>query len=234
MSSLFPDACSLVRYPYPMTFALPKIYPILDSSFIPTTGRAEFLRRLGGELAAAGVTLLEYRNKNGAEAELLDDAQTLRAAMPVGQVKLVLDDRVDLVERIGFDGVHVDNGDASPTEARRLLGSDRIVGTFGGGATGFVPGILEAPADYLSIGPVFATRTKQTSSPLIGMDGIRRLRAEAGDGPKLAAVGGITLATAAEALAAGATMVAIAGALFRQPEPAVEFRRWMAELGCSS
>ena len=118
----------------------------------------------------------------------------------------------------------------TPAEARCLLGPQRIVGTFGGGAAGLLPGILEAPADYLSIGPVFATRTKQTDSPLIGMDGIRRLRAEAGPAPVLVAIGGITLATAAEALAAGATMVAIAGALFRQPDPAAAFKQWRSAL----
>jgi thiamine-phosphate pyrophosphorylase len=227
-----------------MAISLPKIYPILDASFIPATGRAEFLRRLGGSLAEAGVTLLEYRNKTGVpddrssslrrvtggDAELLADAEVLRALLPAGQVKLILDDRADLVERIGFDGVHVDAGDLSPAEARRLLGPERIVGTFGGGAAGMLPGILEAPADYFSIGPVFATRTKQTSSPLIGMEGVRRLRADAGAGPALVAIGGITLATAAEALSAGATVVAIAGALFRQTDPAAEFRRWLREL----
>ncbi len=213
-----------------MAFSFPKIYPILDASFIPATGRAEFLRRLGGALAAAGVTLLEYRNKIGEDAELLADAEILRAALPPGQVKLILDDRTDLVEQIGFDGAHVDAGDLPPAEARRLLGSECIIGTFGGGAAGMLPGILEAPVDYLSIGPVFATRTKQTSSPLIGMDGIRRLREEAGAGPALVAIGGITLATAAEALSAGATVVAIAGALFRQTDPAAEFRRWLREL----
>jgi len=212
-----------------MAISLPKIYPILDASFIPATGRAEFLRRLGGELAAAGVTLLEYRNKTSGDAELLADAEILRAALPTGEVKLILDDRTDLIERVGFDGVHVDSGDLSPAEARRLLGPERIVGTFGG-ASGFNPGILATPADYFSIGPVFATRTKQTISPLIGMDGIRRLRAEAGPGPALVAIGGITLATAAEAFSAGATVVAIAGALFRQPDPAAEFRRWIREL----
>ena len=62
------------------------------------------------------------------------------------------------------------------------------------------------------------------------MDGIRRLRAEAGPGPRLVAIGGITLATAAEALAAGATTIAIAGALFRQPDPAAAFKLWMAAL----
>jgi len=214
-----------------MSFLFPKIYPILDASFIPTSGRAEFLRRLGGELTEAGVTLLEYRNKTGANADLLADAEVLRGAMPPGKVKLILDDRADLVEQLGFDGVHVDAEDLTPREARRLLGPDRIVGTFGGGATGIVPGILSTNADYFSIGPVFATRTKQTSSPLIGMDGVKRLRMEAGPAPVLVAIGGITLATGAEALVAGATVVAVAGAIFRQKDPAAEFRRWMAELG---
>lgn len=213
-----------------MTFSFPKVYPILDSSILPSAGRAEFLRRLGITLAEAGVTLLEYRNKTGADAELLADAEVLRAALPPGQVKLILDDRADLVEQLGFDGVHVDAGDAAPAEARRLLGPDRIVGTFGG-SEALLPGILAEPVDYLSIGPVFPTRTKQTSMPPIGMEGVRRLRAEAGPGPVLVAVGGITLASAAEALAAGATILAVAGALFRQPDPAAEFRRWVAELG---
>jgi thiamine-phosphate pyrophosphorylase len=149
--------------------------------------------------------------------------------MPAGQVKLILDDRADLVEQIDFDGVHVDAGDVTPAEARRLLGPDRIVGTFGG-SSALLPGILAEPADYFSIGPVFPTRTKQTSTPPIGMEGVRRLRAEAGAGPVLVAIGGITLATAAEALSAGAIVVAIAGALFRQPDPADEFRCWMAAL----
>jgi thiamine-phosphate pyrophosphorylase len=213
-----------------MSIKFPKVYPILDASFIPAAGRAEFLRRLGGSLAEAGITLLEYRNKTGAEAELLFDAAVLRASLPVGQVKLILDDRADLVQQIGFDGVHVDTGDATPAAARKLLGSDAIVGTFGGGEK-LIPGILESGANYFSIGPVFATRTKQTSLPLIGMEGVRRLRDEAGPAAVLVAIGGITLETAPAALAAGATVVAIAGALFRQTDPAAEFRKWVAALG---
>jgi thiamine-phosphate pyrophosphorylase len=213
-----------------MSFSFPKVYPILDASIIPAAGRPHFLRRLGESLAEAGVTLLEYRNKSGAEAELLADARMLRAAMPVGKIKLILDDRVELVEQIGFDGVHEDVGDAAPAEARRLLGPERILGTFGG-SEALVPGILSESANYFSIGPVFPTRTKQTSKTPIGMDGVRRLREEAGPGPVLVAVGGITLATAAEALAAGASMVAVAGGIFRQADPAAEFRRWMMELG---
>src|ERR1035438_1046965 len=125
-----------------MSFSFPKVYPILDASVIPTVGRAEFLIRLGGELAAAGVTLMEYRNKTGADAELLADGVILRTALPADHVKLILDDRVDLVEQLGFDGVHVDAGDVSPAEARRLVGPGRIVGTFGG-AEMLLPGVLK-------------------------------------------------------------------------------------------
>ncbi len=212
-----------------MTFPFPKIYPILDGSVIPQTGRQEYLRRLGGELAEAGVTLLEYRNKTGSEEELLSDAAILRAAMPSGKVKLILDDRADLVQKSGFDGVHVDAGDISPAEARRMMGPDRIVGTFGGSETLLV-GVLTQPADYLSIGPVFPTTTKQTTHPPIGAAGVHKLRAQAGPSPVLVAVGGITLATAADVLAAGASTVAVSAAIFRAPNPAAEFRLWRAAL----
>jgi thiamine-phosphate pyrophosphorylase len=212
-----------------MSFSFPKIYPILDSTVIPQVGRAEFLRRLGSELADAGVTLLEYRNKTGSEAELLADAALLRAALPSGKVKLILDDRADLVERAAFDGVHVDAGDAAPAEARRLLGPGRIVGTFGG-SEALLPGILKEPADYMSIGPVFATTTKQTTKPPIGVEGVRKLRREAGPGAVLVAVGGMTLERAPAVFEAGASVIAVAAAIFRSADPVAEFRRWKTVL----
>jgi thiamine-phosphate pyrophosphorylase len=213
-----------------MPFAFPKVYPILDSSIIPTSGRSEFLKTLGASLTAAGVTLLEYRNKTGSDSELVADAHILRASMPSEKVKLILDDRVDLIEVKNFDGVHVDAGDLSPSEARRLLGPNRIIGTFGG-SDELLPGILDAPVDYLAIGPVFETRTKKTDKKPIGVDGVRRLREEAGPHVVLSAAAGVTLATAQSVLDAGATMVAVSEGIFRNADPAREFERWMKELG---
>lgn len=209
-----------------MPFSFPKIYPILDSSVIPSAGREEFLRRLGSALTDSGVTLLEYRNKTGSDQELLVDAAILRAAMPAASVKLILDDRVDLVQPAGFDGAHVDAGDATPAEARRLLGPAHIVGTYGG-TEALLPGILQEPADYFSIGPIFATTTKQTAKPPIGVEGVRMLRKVAGASAVLVAVGGVTLESAAAILAAGATTIGVAAAIFRAADPAAEFRRWL-------
>ena len=208
----------------------PRVYPILDSLVIPAAGREEFLRRLGKSLTEAGVTLLEYRNKNGSEAELVGDGAVLRQALPAGRVKLILDDRADLVDRLGFDGVHVDAGDVSPAEARRMLGPGRIVGTFGG-SDALLPGILDEPADYFSIGPVFPTTTKETSKTPIGIEGVRRLRQEAGEEAVLVAAAGIALETALDVLEAGASTVAVAAALFSKADPAAEFRLWMTVLG---
>lgn len=213
-----------------MAFFFPKVYPILDASMIPETGRAEFLRRLGAALAEAGVVLLEYRNKTGTDAELLADGAILRAAMPSEHVKLILDDRADLVDQMQFDGVHVDAGDVTPEEARRLLGATRIVGTFGG-SEALLPGVLNEPVDYLAIGPVFPTTTKQTHKVPIGVEGVRRLREQAGPDRILTAAAGITLETATGVLAAGANSVAVSAALFRADDPAGEFKRWMAVLG---
>jgi thiamine-phosphate pyrophosphorylase len=212
-----------------MPFDFPKIYPILDAHAIPEINRERFLDWLGHGLTEAGVSLLEYRNKSGDESQLLADAVNLRHALPRGKVKLILDDRADLVEKTHFDGAHVDAGDVTPTDARWLLDSTHIVGTFGGNDS-LLPGILDEPVDYLSIGPVFQSQTKQSARAPIGTDGVRKLREQAGPKPILVAVGGITLETAPTVLAAGANTVAVSAAIFRSDDPVAEFQRWMAAL----
>lgn len=212
-----------------MRFNFPPVYPILDSSMVPEVGRTAFLQRIGESLTEAGVTLLEYRNKIGSEEDLKSDARILRDAMPPERVKLILDDRVDLIGALGFDGVHVDAGDASPAEARNVVGPSRIVGTFGG-SNHLLPSVFTQPADYFSIGPVFPTTTKETSKRPIGVEGVHHLRRQAGAKVVLVAVGGITLETARAVLDAGANTVAVAAAIFRAPDPAEEFRRWMKAL----
>jgi thiamine-phosphate pyrophosphorylase len=211
-----------------MIFKFPRVYPILDSYVIPAIGRVDYLRRLGSSLADAGVTLLEYRNKVASDAVLIADGEVLRAAMP--NVKLILDDRADLVDQLSFDGAHLDTGDVSASEARRMLGPDRIIGTFGG-SDSLLPGVLTEPADYFAVGPVYTTTTKQTSKAPIGPEGVRRLREQAGPQVVLTAAAGITLENAQMVLGAGANAVAVSAAIFRTANPAAEFKRWIDQLG---
>lgn len=212
-----------------MVFRYPKIYPILDASIIPLVGRAHFLRNLGNSLTKAGVRLLEYRNKTGTSAQIVADATALRESMPPEKVKLILDDRDDLVLETRFDGVHLDEGDTTASEARWILGPEKMIGMFGG-SDSLLPGVLNEPVNYFAIGPVFPTRTKQTDKPPIGVEGVRRLREQAGRGIVLSAAAGITLETAQAVLDAGANMVAVSEAIFRTPDPAAEFQRWKEQI----
>ncbi len=211
-----------------MTDSFPRIYPILDRSFVPDAEKLEFLERLGAQMADAGVELMEYRNKDGRDADVLVEASALRKAMPL--VKLVMDDRVDVALAAGFDGVHVDGGDLPVEAAKRLMGMDRLVGT-SATTSEELQAALAGPASYISFGPVFQTTTKKTSVTPIGLEGVRRFRAEAGTTAVLVAAAGITLGTAAAVLEAGASVVAVAAAIFAVDDPAAEFLRWKAELG---
>jgi thiamine-phosphate pyrophosphorylase len=213
-----------------MDFELPRVYPILDSSTIRASSRVAFLDRLGRSLADAGVQLLEYRNKPGTDAEVLADAIVLRRVLPSGRVRLVLDDRVDVAMLAGFDGVHVDAGDLPVNCARRLLGPGSVVGT-SASSEAELSEAKAAKADYIAFGPVFATTTKQTTAAPIGIEGVRRFRERAAADALLVAAAGIMLETAPAILAAGANAVAVSAAIFRTPDPAREFRRWIAELG---
>jgi thiamine-phosphate pyrophosphorylase len=210
-----------------MRFHLPVVYPILDSSFLPGADRDTFLDQLGRSLADAGVELLEYRNKTGTDAETLADSRTLRAAMPAAT--LIMDDRVDVALASKFDGAHVDTGDLPVADARLLLGLNRIVGTSASSEAQLLEA-LATGADYIAFGPVYPTTTKQTSVPPIGLEGVRRFRELAGTEPVLVAAAGITLETAPAVLAAGASVVAVSAAIFRHPDPAAEFQRWITAL----
>jgi thiamine-phosphate pyrophosphorylase len=217
-----------------MGFVPPTVYPILDSASIPKLGRVAYLDRLGQSLADAGVWLLEYRNKTATDSEVLADARLLRAAMP--WTALVLDDRVDVAMAAGFDGVHVDSGDLPPADARSLMGQEATIGTSASSEVEFDQALaaldgLRGRVDYIAFGPIFPTTTKQTSAKPIGIEGVRRFRERAGPIPKLVAAAGITLKSAQAVLEAGADCVAVSAAIFRAPDPAAEFRRWIQVLG---
>lgn len=201
----------------------PSLYPILDAGFLPTEleGRHSFLRTLIPELADAGVSILQYRNKQGSEAEIRADARVMREAAG-RRLKLILNDWPALAVEAGFDGVHVGQQDIQPRAAREIVGANRIVGVSTHNEAQLRAAELEQ-VDYIAIGPVFATSSKVNPDPVVGLEGIRLARGITRK--PVVAIGGITLETAARVRAAGADSVAVISAIFRPGDNPAELAK---------
>lgn len=199
---------------HPM-IVLPRLYAIVDSSAHQSN---QDLIDYAGKLAAAGCTLLQYRNKSGNARTMLHQARELKKH--VGDtVRLIMNDRADLCLAAEFDGVHVGQDDLSPESVRGMIGARRWLGV----STHNPEQIREAEltsADYLAIGPVFATSSKENPDPIVGLEGVRRARALTGK--PLVAIGGITRANAGSVIAAGADSVAVISDLLRDPRKSAE------------
>jgi thiamine-phosphate pyrophosphorylase len=189
----------------------PPVYPILDAAFLASAqDRAAFLRRLVQDLAVAGIGVLQYRNKQGTESEVLADARVMREAAGRGLL-LILNDWPELAVEAGFDGVHVGQADESPAQARAIVGAGRMVGISSHNEAQLRTADRE-PVDYIAIGPVFATATKADPDPVVGLDGVRLARSLTSK--TLVAIGGITVENAGAVRRAGADSVAVISAIF--------------------
>ena len=195
-------------------FRLPKVYALTD---VELSGRshAEQVKLL----TQGGATLIQLREKKMPALEFYEHA---KAAGAVG-VPLIINDRVDVAIAVGARGVHLGQDDLPPEAARRLLGPDAIVGY----STHNIDQALAAvklPIDYLAVGPIFQTTTKTDTFAVLGLEGLRAVRAAIGEFP-LVAIGGITHANAPEAIAAGADSVAVISALLSDPNRIAEMTR---------
>ncbi|MDE1161672.1 MAG: thiamine phosphate synthase [Acidobacteriaceae bacterium] len=188
---------------------LPKFYPILDKETLDRRGIR--VSCFAGELARAGVKLLQLRDKRGEPQEVLRSASAIKHAFDGTHCQLVLNDRADLARLAGWSGVHVGHTDMPPAEVRELLLTDAFVGV----STHNDQQVLAADAgcaDYVAIGPIFATGTKLDADPVVGLEGLRRARALTRK--PIVAIGGITRQNAQSVLDAGADCVAVIGGLF--------------------
>ena len=189
-----------------MALALPKLYPITDAR-LSGLSHAEQVE----SLIAGGATLIQLREKHAGPREFYSDAlEALRIARAKG-ARIIINDRADVALALKADGVHLGQDDLPPEAARRLLGQKAIIG-YSTHNVEQAASALSLPIDYLAIGPIFPTSTKENPDPLVGLEGLRRVRRAIGKLP-LVAIGGITHESAPEALAAGADSVAVIGAL---------------------
>ena len=187
----------------------PRLYPIVDETLCRlhqvTAGR------IAEELRAAGVQLLQYRNKVEGPQSILRASALIWEVFAGSGCRLILNDHADLVVLADFDGVHVGHQDLSPEDARRVVGAERWVGV----STHNDEQVRIADAtsaNYLAIGPVFATGTKLDTEPVIGLEGVRQARRLTKK--PLVAIGGITRKNARSVAEAGADSVVVISGLF--------------------
>jgi thiamine-phosphate pyrophosphorylase len=195
--------------------SLPRLYAIVDAAAFR---KVEDLTTFASELINGGCTVLQYRNKNGNAGEMLWQALALKISA-VGDVKLMMNDRADLCLAAEFDGVHVGQDDLSPLSARKIIGPDCWLGVSTHNPQQLQQGDRTS-ADYLAIGPVFSTSSKDKPDPVVGLEGVRQAR-ELTRKP-LIAIGGITRANAASVIEAGADSVAVISDLLREPRKSAE------------
>jgi thiamine-phosphate pyrophosphorylase len=158
-------------------------------------------------LIDSGATLIQLREKIDPPLRFFKQAElAVRVAHDRG-AKIIINDRVDIALALKADGVHLGQEDLSPDAARRILGSDAIIG-FSTHSLEQARLATQMPVDYVAIGPIFSTATKQSANPPVGLDGLARVR-EALGGMPLVAIGGITCENIGSVVKAGADVVAV-------------------------
>jgi thiamine-phosphate pyrophosphorylase len=194
---------------------LSRLYAILDPAWFAEPNNIFLAAQ---DLTAAGVTLLQYRSKSGNALQMLEDARELKRLVG-GHVKLIMNDRADLCVAAEFDGLHIGQNDISPDAARRIIGPNLTLGISTHNPEQ-IAAADQTDADYLAIGPVFSTASKENPDPVVELEGVRHAR-ELTSKP-LVAIGGITRANARSVIEAGADSVAVISDLIRSPRKSAE------------
>jgi len=202
---------------------LPKVYPITDSGI---SGLSHFEQTK--RLIAGGARLIQLREKRASSRVFYDDAAAAVEAARSADVKLIINDRVDVAFALQADGVHLGQDDMPVEPARRLLGRDALIG-FSTHNLEQAREALRLPIDYLAFGPIFLTSTKSNPDPVAGLDQLRHVCSLAGSLP-VVAIGGINRSNAREVLAEGADAVAVISALVANPTQIAENLRELTEL----
>ena len=202
-----------------------RVYAIVD----PEHAGGHALPDLARMVAAGGATLVQLRDKVHDTAAMIALARAIKAALPP-DVPLIVNDRVDVARDAGADGVHLGQEDMAVAQARDILGPVPFIGLS-------IKTVVQAQAaplgilDYVGIGGVFGTVSKNNTSKPIGPDGLARIvrvfRDRIGNFP-MCGIAGITTANAAQVIAAGVDGVSVISALSRAPDPTAAARELRA------
>ena len=201
----------------------PALYAIVD----PTLTKEPPIK-LAGKLVEAGVKLVQLRDKRSTAREVYAEALHLVSFLAPFKVRLIVNDRPDIAALAGAAGVHVGQNDLAVEDARGICRPPSWVGV----STHNIDQLREADstsADYIAVGPIFPTASKENPDPVVGIDFLRAARRLTRK--PLVAVGGITLKSAAAVFQAGADSIAIIRDLVSAPDPTERAREYLAVAG---
>jgi thiamine-phosphate pyrophosphorylase len=183
---------------------IPAFYPIIDTQVLAQAGLTPV--EMARALARAQVSLVQFRHKGVYTREILAQAKEVGDIVRQSGARYIINDRADIALMLAADGVHVGQDDLPPAKVRELVGEGMILGFSTHNEQQLRDGDRE-PVDYLALGPIFGTPSKQNPDPVVGTAELASLRAFT-EKP-LVAIGGITRANAREVLAAGASSLAV-------------------------
>ena len=193
----------------------------LNAIVDPERANGRSLSELTRMVVAGGATLIQLRDKHGATRQMIEEARAIKAALAGTGVRLVVNDRVDVALVAGADGVHLGQEDMRVEDARRLLGPGAIIGL----SIKTVALANAAPLeqlDYVGVGGVYATTSKDNPNKPIGVNGLRDIvhafHARKRDLP-VCGIAGIDAGNAAPVIVAGADGVAVISALSMKSDP---------------
>jgi thiamine-phosphate pyrophosphorylase len=201
------------------------LYLILDPAVSGSRSLADIVQTALG----AGVRLFQLRMKTVEAGRLYEMAAVLCPLVQKGGGVFIVNDRVDVAKAIGADGVHLGQEDLPLADAREILGPGRLIGI----STHNLAQATEAEAggvDYIGFGPIFPTATKENPDPVVGVAGLREVRAKVRT--PIVAIGGITANNAGDVRAAGADCVAVVSAVLAAPDPRAAIAELMRAIKC--
>lgn len=188
-----------------------RVYPITDRQLSGLSHAEQIVN-----LSKGGATVVQLREKIDSPAKFYAEAKAALRAAREHQVALLINDRVDIALALKVDGVHLGQDDLPPAAARRILGPRAMIG-FSTHNLQQARHAAYMPVDYVAIGPIFATATKRSSNPAVGLENLSLVREVVGTLP-LVAIGGITAENMDRVLSAGVDAVAIISDLWTPSE----------------
>lgn len=189
-----------------MKFSLPKIYPITDTS-LTNLSHLEQVK----ELIKGGATFIQLREKRLSPQKFYESAKEVVNYTRGSEIKIIVNDRVDIALAVRADGIHLGQDDLPPEAARKILGERSIIGF----STHNVEQAIAAsnlPLDYIAVGPIYQTNSKENLDPIVGIEGLQKVRQAIGNFP-LVAIGGINLDSAQMVWRSGANSIALISSL---------------------